>query len=274
MKKGNLKLFLILIFAPFIVLLVTAACFHFEINDNPWITIITTTTSAACTLFLSFAVLLQTEHYKEREQEDRLQDLKIKANPVVYLNGIERFDFDTAPCVISINDAKNNLLTEAPQKEHISFSSFLSLDIGFSNPAQRLLDYITIEEANLTCYKGNYTEASTYEEFLPLRCKNYSKEKSAIKIGTNGLCISLLSFFSNEIDEKCDEIVDLLNDPSVLWTLNIKYTLSNSCKVYIKYQSTITFGINKVSSVSFCNHCDVDVKDIVTWARSEVCVES
>ena len=230
--------------------------------------------ASTCSLFVGIAVFVQTENHKRRDEENRIQELKINANPAVYLNGIERFDFNTLICSVMKNDAKNNLLTEEPQKEYTTFSNYFSLDIGFSNPAQRLLDYITIEEANLICFKGNYTDVNSYEEFLPLRCRNYSKEKAAIKIGINGLCISLLSFFSKEIDEKCDEIVDLLNDPSVLWTLNIKYTLSNSCKVYIKYQSTITFGINKVSSVSFCNHCDVDMKDIVTWARSEVCVES
>ena len=134
-----------------------------------------------------------------------------------------------------------------------------------------MVDYITIEEATLACDQGNILDTD-YERKLSIDSKRLSNEKASIKIGTNGKCISLLNIFSKELDSNIDEIPQLLQNPKYTWYLNVSYTLSNSCNVYIKYQSYIAFSIEKVTACELTNKCYTKVKDIVTWARSEVCV--
>ena len=246
--------------------------------------LVTTCVSSTCTLLLGVSVFFQTENHKKRSEEDakfyhdqelnnRIQDLKIKANPVVYLEGIKRFDFETITCIAPLKEARNILITEESNEKEKTFSCFLSIDLSFLNPAQRMIDYITIEKANLSCDYGTILD-NDYERILNIDTKNLSKEKAGIKIGANGQCISLMNFFSEKLDSKIGEIPQMLQNPKNTWYLNVSYTLSNSCNVYIKYQSYISFSIEKVITCELTNKCYTKVKDIVTWARSEVCVEN
>lgn len=268
---------------PSIVCLILLGCYRFQLaGQAEWITLITAWIGSTATIMLGVIVFYQTENHKKRQEEDnklyqeqaeknRQQDLMIRANPVVYLNGISRFDFNTAGIVGVSKESKHNSLMESePFEKYTNFKNYFSFDLVFKNDLGRMIDFITIKSATLSCTKGEFTD-DNYKHYFSKILFNYSKHPAIVKLGQPGEYIALLQLFLNDVDK--DDVNFWLNDETLQWTLTFEYALSNCCGVTVNFESQIVFNIKPNPQRTILTlTCEPDIKQIVTWQRSEITV--
>lgn len=268
---------------PSIACIILLSCYRFQLaGQAEWITLITAWIGSTATIMLGVIVFYQTENHKKRQEEDnalyqeqaeknRQQDLIIKANPIVYLNGISRFDFNTAGIVgVSKESKHNSLMENEPFEKYANFKNYFSFDLVFKNDLGRMIDFITVKAATLSCTKGEFTD-DNYEHHFSKTLFNYSKKPAIVKLGQPGEYVALLQLFLNDVDG--DDIVFWLNDETLQWVLTFEYTLSNCCGVAVDFESQIVFNIKPNPQKTILTlTCEPDVKQIVTWQRSEITI--
>lgn len=67
---------------PSIACLILLGVNKFQLCRTEWVTLITAWVSSTATIILGVMVYLQTEKHKRSAEQDREQDLMLKANPV------------------------------------------------------------------------------------------------------------------------------------------------------------------------------------------------
>ncbi|MBQ0099078.1 MAG: hypothetical protein KBS91_00825, partial [Firmicutes bacterium] len=208
---------------------------------------------------------------REEQEKNREQNLMIKANPVVYLQNISRFDFNNHFVISTVNSSSgNNLYEIKPKEKFVKSSCFFSFDLVFKNDFGKMVDFITILSANLVCQKDNFTDES-YEEKIVKKFSNFNDRKALIKVTGCGNIVVLLQLFLNNID--AEEVKFWLQDETIVWSLRFTYCLSNSCGVEVEFESQIVFNVEPNSiETSFGIKSKPNIKQIVTWQRSAVTV--
>lgn len=275
---------------PSIVCLILLGCYRFQLaGQAEWITLITSWIGSTAAIMLGVVVYYQAEHhkasadkyaqesekqaqvYREEEQKRRKQDLIIKANPIVHLKGLSRFDFNKNTAIgVLKSSSGNNLMEHEPPTEYSTFSNYFSCDIVFKNDLGRMIDFITVKSARLSCNKGAFTDEN-YEQHFSKMLFNYSDKPAIVRLGTSGEYIALVQLYQNDLNE--EEISFWLQDETLNWILTFKYTLSNSCGVSVDFESQIIFNIKPTpKEIPIALICEPDVKQIVTWQRSEITV--
>lgn len=278
-KKGNWILIAVLA-SPIIIALIIAGAYDFCLKSDEVISLIMTSLSVFATILLGYMVFFQAENHKKRQEEDALikeqqaqknrdLDLMIRANPVVYLSEIGRFEYSSIIAGITLNEAKNNLV-DSDSKDKLNFyNNHFSFDLLFDNPFGKMLDYITIKKATLSCIRGQFFD-DEYEQKFKHSFENHSEKQAIIKIAQKGQSIALLQLYTNQIKENEIDIESLLNDTELKWSLLIEYTLSNSCGVYVDFSSQIKFSVCSPIKNEFETNIQCCNQETVTWQRSGV----
>ena len=276
------KVFEIFLALPTIVCIIILGCNGFKLCTSDWIALISSTVASTCTVLLGLAVFFQSENHRKRQDHDkaqeeiedkrRRQDLMIRTNPLIYLNGIRRFEYNDMSCIIDLSKDKNNLSDVNPSGKGDVFECFFSIDLVFKNNDNRNTDYITINNATLICSNGEFLSEG-YKEFIKVSVKNHSEGKSLIKISPDGDCIALLMLFSKILDEEKDTIAGFMQLGCFKWLLTLDYTMSNSFNVAVNCSSQIIFALNPSQGQNGIYQSVPEIKDIVTWRRSEIYIE-
>ncbi len=281
-EKWILTIFLAL---PFIAGMIVAGAFKFNLERSDWITLVSSCIATFATILLGYMVFFQNENHKKRQEEEnaiyqeqaeknRKQELLIKANPVAYLKGIKRFDFSTVRCGTTLYGPRNDLTDEeVPSKKIAYYDNYFSFDLCYDNSYGKILDFITIKDAVLTCEIGNFGN-ETYKKYFSHQFKNYSEEQAIIKIGNPGECIALLQLYTNQLKTETNNIVNLLNSKELRWILRFNYILSNSCGVCADFESQIIFTIDSVKQHAFGINTKCRVRDIVTWQHGGIKIKN
>lgn len=283
-RKKVLHWFLCLLpMVPTITGLIFLLIVGFELCPSDWTSLISAWLGSTGTLLLGIVVYFQTEKhkarqveenqvYREQEEFNRKQQLKIQANPIVYLKGLSRIEFNTIGCLTYLLGDHNVLIDDDLIEESRYFDSFFSLDIAFDNSFGKTLDFITIKKATLVGEKNSFID-DNYERILFYSFKNNSPKKAIIRIGEERECVALLQLYSDKFNEEKDHIIKSLQNDSLNWILRFEYELSNSIGVYITLESQIRFKIKQFKESPLGVSIDFDQTQRITWQRSGVEVQ-
>lgn len=252
------RFFVILSAAPSIVCLILLGIFRFHLDSQAeLIALITGWISSTATIILGVVVFYQTENHKKRQEEtnkfyqdqadkNRRQDLMLRANPNATFTQIIDFSYAKCSMTISKNQSYNRLSNIDFENTH-NFPEHVYMNLRFDVPQNNVLEQVYIEKVDIKCYKGEFSNGN-YEEMAFYSLKNYSPDENIPNIKVNKLgCIdtvlSLLFDLNNKDDTKQEEIKALLDNKELKWMMTVYYTLSNSFKIQIKYNTYLYFSL-------------------------------
>ncbi len=86
---------------PSIVCLIILGCYRFQLDgQTEWIALITSWVGSTATIVLGVAVYYQAEKHKASADKDREQEVLLKANPAVFIKGIDSFGFHSGAAIL------------------------------------------------------------------------------------------------------------------------------------------------------------------------------
>lgn len=251
--------FTILIATPSIICIILLGCFCFKLGQAEWIALITGCISSTATIILGVVVFYQTENHKKRQEEDnkfyqeqadknRQQDLMLRANPNATFTQIIDFSYAKCSMTISKNQSYNRLSNIDFENTH-NFAEHVYMNLQFDVPQNNVLERVYVEKVGIRCYMGEV--ANDNFEYVAVYClENHSPDENApnIKVNSNGVVdvvLSLLFDLGNGNSAKQKEIKGLLDKDDLKWVMTIYYSLSNTFKIRIKYQTHLEFSLSK-----------------------------
>lgn len=242
-KKGYLWFLLIIlpigIFITFACLFVTDKC------DANWLELSLSTAGTIATIILGVMVYIQAEQHKQCADANREQELLLKANPHASFDRIDYLNYTSNHMLISKEGVYNRLCNIDFDGYH-DFKEHVYMDMKFCVPSKNVVESVYIKEVELRADKGIYA-GGNFEEIADMYLTNYAPKNSSpnIKIRGNGSVDALLGllFEFGGAGYEQQDVLDLLNDEELRWTMNIEYSLSNSFGVTIDYNTILTFEL-------------------------------
>lgn len=227
---------------PSIACIILLGFNKFELCRSEWVTLITAWVSSTATIILGIMVYLQTEKHKRSVEQDREQDLMLKANPVAYFEGISDFTYSDVSIITCANDPINRLAIKEFEGM-ATFPEYVGVNIKFNVPQGSIVDFIRIKSARLTCTKGSFPN-DDYEEVASYFFINNNKEKNSenIQIKHDGKIAVYLQLMLGESTDNEDiktEIFEQLKNPEYMWNLSFIYTIGNNFNVCVD-KATLT----------------------------------
>lgn len=221
---------------PSIVCIIFLGLNKFELCRSEWVTLITAWVSSTATIILGVMVYLQTEKHKRTAELDRQQDLMLKANPIVYFEGISDFSYSDVSIITCANDPINRLAIKEFEGTE-TFPEYVSLNLKFNVPKNSVVDFIKIKSARLKCIKGEFPN-DDYKEIASYFFINNNKEKNGenIQINKDGqitVYLQLMLGESKDYEDIKTEIFEQLINPEYIWSLSFIYTIGNNFNVCV-----------------------------------------
>ena len=238
-------LWFLLLLLPISIFIVLACLFATCKCNAKWLELSLSTAATIATIILGVMVYIQAEQHKHTADENREQDLLLKANPHASFDRIDCLNYTSSHMLISKKGVYNRLCNIDFDGYH-NFKEHVYMDMKFCVPSKNVVESVYIKEVELRADKGIYA-GGNFEEIADMYLTNYAPKNSSpnIKIRGNGSVDALLSLlfeFGGAGYEQRD-ILDLLNDEELRWTMNIAYSLSNSFGVTIDYNTILTFEL-------------------------------
>lgn len=221
---------------PSIACIILLGVNKFQLCRSEWVTLITAWVSSTATIILGIMVYLQTEKHKRNAEQDREQDLMLKANPVAYFNSVSDFTYSDVSISTCANDPINRLAIKEFEGT-ATFPEYVSVNIKFNVPQGSIVDFIKIKSARLTCTKGIFPD-DNYEEVASYFFINNNKEKISenVQITKDGQIAVYLQLMLGEAADYEDiktEIFEQLKNPEYAWKLSFVYTIGNNFNVCV-----------------------------------------
>ena len=221
---------------PSIACIIFLGLNKFELCRSEWVTLITAWVSSTATIILGVMVYLQTEKHKRTAELDRQQDLMLKANPIVYFEGISDFSYSDVSIITCANDPINRLAIKEFEGTE-TFPEYVSLNLKFNVPKNSVVDFIKIKSARLKCIKGEFPN-DDYKEIASYFFINNNKEKNGenIQINKDGqitVYLQLMLGESKDYEDIKTEIFEQLINPEYIWSLSFIYTIGNNFNVCV-----------------------------------------
>ncbi len=221
---------------PSIACIILLGFNKFELCRSEWVTLITAWVSSTATIILGIMVYLQTEKHKRSAEQDRQQDLMLKANPVAYFDGVSDFTYSDVSIITCANDPINRLAIKEFEGT-ATFPEYVSVNIKFNVPQGSIVDFIKIKSARLNCTKGIFPD-DNYEEVASYFFINNNKEKNSenvqiTKDGQIAVYLQLMLGESADYEDIKTEIFEQLKNSEYAWKLSFVYTIGNNFNVCV-----------------------------------------